>query len=236
MNGEPLRRIVDEEMRRSVPAAVSALAAQLATRAQGQAAAVLFYGSNLRDARLDGVLDFYILLDHVGAWPGSRLAALANRMLPPNVGYFEGEVAGQTLRAKYALLSVSQFRRGMSRSSLDTTLWARFSQPCCLAWVRSEVDRAAAVDSVRKAVMTAARWAAAAVEPATRARRGVDRHAVGDPSRSAPDLEGSDAPPATPTVLTAGATCPFAIDSTAVAASTPASRTPAKKAPARSRT
>jgi hypothetical protein len=159
MIDEPLRRIVDDEMRRSVPAAVSALAEQLAARAQGQAAAVLFYGSNLRDARLDGVLDFYILLDHVGAWPGSRLAVLANQMLPPNVGYFEGEVDGQTLRAKYALLSVSQFRRGMSHSSLDTTLWARFSQPCCLAWVRSEADRAAAVDSVREAVMTAARWA-----------------------------------------------------------------------------
>ncbi len=160
MNDEPLRRIVDEEMQRSVPSTVSALAAQLAARAQGKAAAVLFYGSNLRDAKLDGVLDFYILLDRVGAWPGARLAALANQMLPPNVGYFEGEVAGQTLRAKYALLSASQFRRGMSHHSLDTTLWARFSQPCCLAWVRSEPDRVAAVDSVREAVMTAARWAA----------------------------------------------------------------------------
>jgi len=48
----------------------------------------------------------------------------------------------------------------MSHHSLDTTLWARFSQPCCIAWVRSEADSVAAVDSVREAVMTAARWAA----------------------------------------------------------------------------
>ncbi len=88
--------------------------------------AVLFYGSALRTDTLDGVLDFYVLLDRVGAWPGSRVAAAANRVLPPNVGYFEGEVGGQTLRAKYAVMSLDQFRSGMSMKSLDTTLWADF--------------------------------------------------------------------------------------------------------------
>lgn len=160
MNDDPLRGTLAEELRCELPSAVTALAAQLAGRAHGAAAAVLFYGSNLRDARLDGVLDFYVLLDRVGAWPGPRLAALANRLLPPNVGYTEATLEGQVLRAKYALISVAQFRRGMSPAALDTTLWARFSQPCCCAWARSSADREAVTEAVRQAVVTAARWAA----------------------------------------------------------------------------
>ncbi len=160
MNAESLRSILDEELQRELPSAVSTLAAELAKRAHGSVAAVLFYGSNLRDARLDGVLDFYVLLDRVGAWPGSRLAAFANRLLPPNVGYLETLVEGQALRVKYALISVAQFRRGVSPAALDTTLWARFSQPCCCAWARSDADREAVTDAVRQAVVTAARWAA----------------------------------------------------------------------------
>ncbi len=160
MNAEPLRAIVAEELRRKLPPAVAQLAAQLADRAHGAVAAVLFYGSNLRDARLDGVLDFYVLLDRVSAWPGPRLAALANRLLPPNVGYIEATVDGQALRAKYALISVAQFHRGVSPAALDTTLWARFSQPCCCAWARSDADREAATDAVQQAVITAAGWAA----------------------------------------------------------------------------
>ncbi|MDL2337111.1 MAG: hypothetical protein QFE16_04640 [Pseudomonadota bacterium] len=160
MINEPLRCSVDEEMRREVPPAVATLAAQLAARASGAAASVLFYGSNLRDARLDGVLDFYVLLDGVGSWPGSRVAALANWLLPPNVGYVEASVDGQALRAKYALISLAQFQRGVSATALDTTLWARFSQPCCCVWARSERERDAATDAVRQAIMTATRWAA----------------------------------------------------------------------------
>lgn len=123
--------------------------------------AVLFYGSNLRDASLDGVLDFYILLDDVRAWPGARLAALANRLLPPNVGYFEGRVTDQAVRAKYAVMSLAQFRSGCANEALDTTLWARFSQPCACVWARSEADRQAAGEIVQQAVLTAAQWAAA---------------------------------------------------------------------------
>ena len=160
MNAEPLCRALEQEMRRELPPAVAALAAQLAARAGGAASSVLYYGSTLRDARIDGVLDFYVLLDRVGAWPGSRLAALANRLLPPNVAYLEGRLGGEALRAKVALISLAQFRRGMSAGALDTTLWARFAQPCSCAWARSEADREAAVDAVRQAVATAARWAA----------------------------------------------------------------------------
>lgn len=157
---ETLRKLIDTELRRAAPPPVAALAGQLAQRAGGHAAAVLFYGSALRTDALDGVLDFYVLLDRVGAWPGSRVAAVANRLLPPNVGYFEGELDRRTLRAKYAVMSVEQFRLGMSRKKIDTTLWARFSQPSICVWTRSNADRKAMVTAVSDAVITAACWAA----------------------------------------------------------------------------
>lgn len=155
-----LPALIDAELRRPVPVPVQALAAQLAARAGGRAAAVLFYGSALRDEALDGVLDFYVLLDVLKAWPEARLATAANHLLPPNVGYFEGMVGDRLLRAKYAVMTQAQFARGMSPRSLDTTLWARFSQPAVCVWSRSAADHEAAAAAVCEAVVTAARWAA----------------------------------------------------------------------------
>lgn len=190
LTNEALDALVASELRRAVPPPVASLAQQLAQRAAGHAAAVLFYGSALSGmargaealgsdvsraqgprtdpsrpktplaASLEGVLDLYVLLDRVGAWPGSRIAAFANRVLPPNVGYFQSEVGGRVLRAKYAVMSMRQFQRGMSPRALDTTLWARFSQPCVCTWVRSDTDFEAVGAAVRDAVVTAARWAA----------------------------------------------------------------------------
>lgn len=155
-----LRALIDDELRRAVPPAVVTLAERLAARAQGGAAAVLFYGSALRDSALDGVLDFYVLVDHAGDWPGPWLAACANRLLPPNVGYLEESIDGSSLRAKYAVMTVAQFRRAMSVQRIDTTLWARFSQPCACIHARSEADRLTMRDAVCDAVVAAAHWAA----------------------------------------------------------------------------
>ncbi len=106
------------------------------------------------------MLDFYVLLDDVGAWPGSFMARLANRLLPPNVGYLELPHQGQLLRAKYAVLGSSQFRQRLRERSFDTTVWARFCQPVSCVWVRSPQDLAAVAGSISDAVTTAACWAA----------------------------------------------------------------------------
>jgi hypothetical protein len=156
-----LRARIDDELRRDPPAAVRTLAGRLAARAGGATAAVLFYGSALRDDALDGVLDFYVLLDDVRHWPGSRLARLANRWLPPNVGYVEDTVDGRAVRAKFAVMSVAQFRAAMSPRSLDTTIWARFCQPCVCVYARDAAAHASITDAVSGAVITAARWSAA---------------------------------------------------------------------------
>lgn len=152
--------VIESELRRKPAPAVVELAAQLVARAPGRVVAVLFYGSALRTGTQDGVLDYYVLLDDVGDWPAPRLASLANRMLPPNVSYVEARVGDMPLRAKVAVLSLAQFSRGMSAKTLDTTLWARFSQPCACVFARSGECRAAVAAALCDAAVTAAQWAA----------------------------------------------------------------------------
>lgn len=154
-----LEAIVAAELNRPAPTAVTTFAKSLAARAGRGTAAVLFYGSALRDDALDGVLDFYVLAD-AGTWPQSRLAAFAQRILPPNVGYMELAFEGRVLRAKYAVMTPAQFRQRMSPRSLDTTLWARFSQPCVCVHTRSPADARDVRAAVVAAVATAAGWAA----------------------------------------------------------------------------
>jgi hypothetical protein len=155
-----LAALIEPELRLAVAREVTVFAERLAGRADAGTAAVLFYGSALRDRALDGLLDFYVLVDRAGAWPQGRLAAAANRLLPPNVGYAEEAIDGRSVRAKYAVMTVARFRRAMAASSLDTTLWTRFSQPCACVYARNDADREAVLDAVCGAAMTAAYWAA----------------------------------------------------------------------------
>ena len=86
-----------------------------------RARAVLFYGSNLRTASLEGVLDFYILL------PGTGESAIW-----PTVSYHERAHDGTPLRAKVATMRHATFARAASGDLTDTTIWARFVQPSAL--------------------------------------------------------------------------------------------------------
>lgn len=157
-----LRSAIEAELALPLPPAIQAVAGMLAARGHGAASAVLFYGSNLRTGALDGVLDYYVLVDSLRGWygPGRWLSAVANRLLPPSILYLEPVWQGQTLRAKVAVLRSDQFARAMRRKGLDTTMWARYSQPAALAWVRDESSRRSTVDAVAEAVVSAAGWAA----------------------------------------------------------------------------
>lgn len=160
MNDDVLQSVIGRELRRKPSPAVVEFAARLAARAPGKVVAVLFYGSALRTGAEDGVLDYYVLLDDVRAWPAPWLARFANRLLPPNVSYVEDRIAGSTLRAKVAVMSLARFSKGMSARSIDTTLWARFSQPCACVFARPHDGEAAVAGTLRQATVTAAQWAA----------------------------------------------------------------------------
>jgi hypothetical protein len=141
--------IVREELLQPVPSAVAKLAAELTQRHMTAWLAVLFYGSCLRrgEAALfdpDSLLDFYVLVDDYDlAYPQNPVMAWANRLLPPNVYFIEVNINGQSIRAKYAVMSMAQFVQGCSAESRTSTIWARFAQPARLIAVRNEAARLA---------------------------------------------------------------------------------------------
>jgi hypothetical protein len=146
-------RIASGLGRAAVPE-VRAAAAQLAAAHGAQA--MLFYGSNLRTGSLDGVLDFYCLT-----------AGPRERGIWPRVSYHELEHGGQTLRAKLATMSLATFAAAARGELLDTTIWARFTQPCALVWAADDDAREQVTEAVGAAVMTASRLAALVGAPGT---------------------------------------------------------------------
>ena len=146
-----LRDLVAEELSLPVDPRVSAVAAAIAQRHAPASRAVLFYGSCLRQKRLDGLmLDFYLIVSDYRATYPKRWLATANRLIPPNVFYFEH----QGLVAKYAVLSESDFHRLIGPETSSVSVWARFAQPSRLVWAAGEAARAAAIDAVSRAAPT----------------------------------------------------------------------------------
>ncbi len=97
-------------------------------------AAVLFYGSGASVARLDDpasvIFDFYVIGESYDAVYDSDLLKAANKLIPPNVFYFETPSRFGVLRAKYAVLSINHFEKLVSSATYHSYFWARFAQPC----------------------------------------------------------------------------------------------------------
>ena len=152
-----LTALIAQELAEPVAPAVQAVADAVRSRHAKAALAVLFYGSCLRrpeDLLADSLLDFYLLVDdYKAAYPGA-LTALANRILPPNVFYLEVQHEGAALRCKYAVISLAQFRQGMSRTVDNVSLWARFSQQSRLVWSRDPRTAQAVADACAAAALT----------------------------------------------------------------------------------
>jgi hypothetical protein len=127
------------------------MAAAIAAKHGAASRAVLFYGSCLGQQQLDGLmLDFYLIVSDYRAAYDERWLALANRMIPPNVFYFEHD----GLVAKYAVLSEDHFRRECGISARDLSVFARFAQPSRLAWAADERARVMAIEAVAAAAPT----------------------------------------------------------------------------------
>jgi uncharacterized protein YmfQ (DUF2313 family) len=147
---EALRALVAAELARPVDPAVRAMAAAIAARHDG-ARAVLYYGSTLRESRLDGLmLDFYLIVADYDRAFDARWMARANRLLPPNVFPFEHN----GLIAKYAILSEADFARLASPATRNVSVWARFAQPSRLVWSAEPAAADAAIAAVAQAAPT----------------------------------------------------------------------------------
>ena len=160
-----LRALVAEELSMPVDARVSALAAAIASRHGGASCAVLFYGSCLREKKFEGLmLDFYLIVSSYREAYDRNWLAAANRLIPPNVFYFEKD----GIAAKYAVLSEGDFYRLNGPETRSVSVWARFAQPSRLVWAANERARERAIEAVSRAAPTL-------LEAAGRARRKAAR-------------------------------------------------------------
>ncbi len=146
-----LLSLVTAELAAPVDPRAAAMAGALAAKYPAAARAVLFYGSCLREANLDGLmLDFYLIVSDYDAAYGKSWMARANRMIPPNVFPFEHH----GLIAKYAVLSEADFARLNSPAADNVSVWARFAQPSRLLWAANDLARQRAIAAVAQAAPT----------------------------------------------------------------------------------
>jgi hypothetical protein len=143
-----LRKLVAEELALPVDPRVSTIAEAIAAKHGKASRAVLFYGSCLRQKQLEGLmLDFYLIVSDYRAAYDKRWLAAANRLIPPNVFYFEHD----GLAAKYAVLSEADFARECDLSARTPSVFARFSQPSRLVWMADAKARDRAILAVSRA-------------------------------------------------------------------------------------
>ena len=143
-----LLSLVTAELAAPADPRAAAMAGALAAKYPDAARAVLFYGSCLREANLDGLmLDFYLIVSDYPAAYGRSWLARANALVPPNV--FPFEHGG--LIAKYAVLSEADFARLNSPAADNVSVWARFAQPSRLLWASDDLARQRAYAAVAQA-------------------------------------------------------------------------------------
>ena len=150
-----LRNLVAEELTAPVEPRVRSMAQAIADKHGAASRAVLFYGSCLRQRRLDGLmLDFYLIVsDYHTAYP-KRWLASANRLIPPNVFYVEMD----GLAGKYAVLSEEDFDRECGPDARSTSVVARFAQPARLVWSADKAAGKRTIDAVARCAPALLGW------------------------------------------------------------------------------
>ncbi len=131
--------LIAAELSQPVSDGVTAAADEVRRRHGDAVAAILFYGSCLRDGD-DGddgrVIDFYLFVERYRELHDGIGWAMANAILPPNVYYLSVPHGARTVRAKCAVVSMAALARGTSRRAFQSALWGRFCQPCALVYAR----------------------------------------------------------------------------------------------------
>ena len=150
-----LSGVIQQYTQTEITPALAALVRTLREQHGASICAVLFYGSCLRSGdHYDGLIDLYALVDDYQSVYGPGLQAFFNWLLPPNVFYVESKSEGRTARAKCAVISMADFRRGTSMRWFNSYLWGRFAQPCGIAYVRDSETTATLHRTLARAVIT----------------------------------------------------------------------------------
>lgn len=165
---DSLNSLIAAEALQPVDPRVTAFAQAIVAPFGDTARAVIFYGSCLREAQLDGLmLDFYVIVSDYGqayataGKPGWM--ARANALIPPNVF----PAAHDDLAAKYAVLSETDLAKATSMQAGDVSVWARFAQPVRIVWSVDAQAEARALDALCSAPVTLLRLAAPVADSAS---------------------------------------------------------------------
>ena len=150
-----LSELIDTELRTPVSRGALAITNVLKTRYGDAVLGILYYGSCFRSGiEKDGILDMFVIVDDYRNIYRESTLAIANKLLPPNVFYCESDFEGDTLRTKYAIITLDQFTHRCSSECFHTFFWARFAQPTALTYVRDETVRSTLVVSIQRAFDT----------------------------------------------------------------------------------
>ncbi len=161
---ETLRDLVAGELSQPVDPRVEAMAGAMAGKYGKAARAVLFYGSCLREKQLEGLmLDFYLVVSSYREAYGRSWLAAANRLIPPNVFYFEQG----GLAAKYAVLDEEDFAHECSAEAWTVSTAARFAQPSRLVWSADGSASERMIDIVSQSTPTLLGWTQSVVPDET---------------------------------------------------------------------
>ncbi|MFT5699932.1 MAG: hypothetical protein ACI8ZB_002802 [Desulforhopalus sp.] len=134
-----LLETIEQNSARPPSPAVNLLVTEILAVYSGAVQAILFYGSCLHKGEdLEGLFDLYVLVNNYESVNRNSIQATLNKLLPPNVFYLEVPFGEQTVRAKYALLSLEDLQKGTSHRWFHSYLWARFCQPTTMVYVRNE--------------------------------------------------------------------------------------------------
>jgi hypothetical protein len=153
-----LATILAREMEAPLPPGARAGADEIRARHGSSVVAIIFYGSCLRafergESDDDGVYDFYVLVNRYAEIYRSSAMRIANATLAPNVFSLRDPAAPSGVRAKYGVISISQFSRALSTASFDSYFWARLSQPARLAYVKDGATRGRVIEAFASAVV-----------------------------------------------------------------------------------
>jgi len=151
----PLKDQICRMISRPAAPAIHALADHLLATYGEAVQAILFYGSCLRtgDDR-GGLVDLYVLVERYRNAEPRRILAILNKLLPPNVFYIEVPFEDRVVRAKYAILSLADLKKGTSRRWFHSYLWGRFAQPTGLVFSRNEQIAMVVPSALAQAVLT----------------------------------------------------------------------------------
>jgi hypothetical protein len=154
-DADHLAQLIAAELAAPVPSGAALIAERIRERHGRAVRAILFYGSCLRTGDDQySLLDLYALVDSYWDLGTNRVYAALNALLPPNVYYLETSDAERTIRAKYAIVSLTDFAHYTSPHTFQAYFWGRFAQPCALVYAADATARQAVTAAVSDAVAT----------------------------------------------------------------------------------